>query len=180
VRTAPLQVINALANVNTGRTTGARAGREERAIGDMIPCVPGRRPGLVVRILQTVLLLFAPLLVSLGVVTVFPSLPEGIAKMLLLVSGAWLFSALILTPALLSAGTGSSSSPPNAGGGDDGGAGPRQPPSPSSTPRGGIPLPDADQARGRVRDHDRPGRRMRPRRPAPDPRRAPLPTLPDR
>jgi hypothetical protein len=142
--------------------------------------MPGRRPGLVVRILQTVLLLLAPLLVSLGVVTLFPSLPEGIGKMLLLVSGAWLFSALIVTPALLFPGTGFSSGPPNSDGGGDGGTGPRQPPSPSSAPREGISLPDADQARGRVRDHHRPDRRVPPRRSAPQPAHAPVPTAPDR
>jgi hypothetical protein len=39
-------------------------------------------------------------------------------------------------------------------GGDGPGSGP--PPPPSSPPRGGDPLPDADQARTRRRDHNRP------------------------
>jgi hypothetical protein len=59
---------------------------------------------------------------------------------------------------------------------DDGwGRGPKTPPKPPGPPRGGIPLPDADPARvrlrepGRLADH-RPGRE---RRPAREPERAP-------
>lgn len=48
-------------------------------------------------------------------------------------------------------------SPPDGRDADDSGGGtPPMPPTPPSTPGGGIPLPDADPARIRVRDHDRP------------------------
>ncbi len=52
-----------------------------------------------------------------------------------------------------------------------GGSGPQpQPPKPPDPPRGGLPLPDAQPARVRIRDH---GRRVltprRPRRPAREP-----------
>jgi hypothetical protein len=47
---------------------------------------------------------------------------------------------------------------------DDGGSDPGQPPSPPDPPSGDLPLPDADPARWRVRDHDRPD--LRDARPA--------------
>jgi hypothetical protein len=80
--------------------------------------------------------------------------------------------AFILLPALLFNPPGS---PPGGSGDDGGGPGPDPPPPPApARPRGGIPLPDAEHARARVRDHVRPkliGRR--PRRPAPEPAREP-------
>ncbi|MBV9165900.1 MAG: hypothetical protein JO321_15215 [Solirubrobacterales bacterium] len=67
--------------------------------------------------------------------------------------------------------------------GDDGwGNEPRRPPEPSGRPWGGVPLPDAEQARLRVRDHRKlpdllPGRERRPaREPAPVPHRTPVGT----
>ncbi len=145
------------------------------ATGDTIFFMPGRRPSLVIRILRTVLILFGPLVLSFAVVMSFPSLPEAIGKMMLLVSWAWLYSALILTPELLFSGEDSSSGPSDADGGGGTNLGP---PSPPSAPRGGIPLTDAEQARERVRDHDRPDR-VGPRRRAREPERAPAQTLPD-
>ena len=66
----------------------------------------------------------------------------------------------------------------DSGGGDGGGgggSGPREPSAPPGAPRGGLPLPDSDQSRERMRDHDRPKRRrLRPRRPAREPDRAPV------
>ncbi len=60
-------------------------------------------------------------------------------------------------------------------GGGGGGSGPREPAAPPGAPRGGIPLPDADQSYERLRDHDRPKRRrLRPRRPAREPDRSPV------
>lgn len=52
---------------------------------------------------------------------------------------------------------------------DGGGGGPGQPPAPSNTPGGGIPLDDAEPARSRLRGHDRlsdviPARARRPSR----------------
>jgi hypothetical protein len=66
--------------------------------------------------------------------------------------------------------------PPSGPDGGDGGGGdgpPRQP-TPPEGPRGGIPLPDADQARVRFRGHGRPAlTRLRPRRAAGEPERSP-------
>jgi hypothetical protein len=63
---------------------------------------------------------------------------------------------------------------------DDGwGPGPKSPPEPPAPPRGGVPLPDAEPARVRLRDADRlgdklPGRQRRPsREPGPRPVRIP-------
>lgn len=143
------------------------------ATGDTISFMPERQPSLVVRILRTVLILFGPLTLSVAVVMSFPSLPEATAKMTLLLSGAWLFSALILTPALLLSDADSSSGPSDA---DGGGGSEPGPPSRPSAPRGGIPLPDGEQARERVRDHDRPDRGPLRKRAAREPKRAPLST----
>lgn len=48
---------------------------------------------------------------------------------------------------------------------DDGGSGYRPPQPPPGLPHGGVPLPDADQARTRRRDHNRPSQRDVSRRP---------------
>ncbi len=69
--------------------------------------------------------------------------------------------------------------PPGEQGSDDGwGKGPRRPPSPPSPPRGGIPLPDAEQASIRLREHGRLADRLptRQRRPVREPRREPVRT----
>jgi len=67
--------------------------------------------------------------------------------------------------------------PPSAEDDDEGGRGPRNPPRAPEGPRGGLPLPDADPARVRIRDHRRPALiRFRARRPAHDPERAPAQT----
>ena len=66
--------------------------------------------------------------------------------------------------------------PPGGSDDDDGGSGRDRPPSPSEPP-GGIPLPDAGQARTRLRDHaSRPLRDAPPRLPAREPRRTPART----
>ena len=59
---------------------------------------------------------------------------------------------------------------------DDGwGRGPKPSPSPPEPPRGGIPLPDAEPARVRIREHGRLGDRQpqRQRRPSREPDRQP-------
>jgi hypothetical protein len=64
-------------------------------------------------------------------------------------------------------------------GSDDGwGRGPDRPPTRPETPKGGIPLPDAVQARVRLRDHGRLADRLpkRERRPAREPERVPVRT----
>src|SRR6476619_4221796 len=68
-------------------------------------------------------------------------------------------------------------------GSDDGpGKGPRRPPHRPSSPLGGLPLPDADQSRTRLRDHVRRVDRssVRPRQPAHPPDRPPTRTAPVR
>lgn len=101
---------------------------------------------------------------------------ESVAKTLLLVSMAWFFCALILVPALLFRESESSSGSSDDGGGN--GAGPREPPPPEPG-AGGIPLPDAEQSRERVRDHVRPKRQWWRRRAAREPRQAPVPKIAD-
>ena len=67
--------------------------------------------------------------------------------------------------------------PPSSDADDDdggGGRGPESPPRKPGGPSGGLPLPDADQARVRIRDHRRPSlTRTGERRPVHEPRRAP-------
>ena len=83
---------------------------------------------------------------------------------------------LMLVPGLLYRGSGSSPDPPDSDGGGCNGPGP--PPSSPDAPRGGIPLPDADQASARVRDHRPPKfNDLKRRRPAHEPRRAPARTI---
>jgi hypothetical protein len=63
--------------------------------------------------------------------------------------------------------------------GEDGwGRGPKRPPSPPEPPRGGIPLPDAQPARVRLREHGRISERTprRERRPTREPARRPART----
>jgi len=62
--------------------------------------------------------------------------------------------------------------------GDEGwGRGPKVPPTPPEPPRGGIPLPDAQPAGIRLREHGTLGDRLptRDRRPAREPERRPAP-----
>jgi hypothetical protein len=62
---------------------------------------------------------------------------------------------------------------------DDGwGRGPTEPPEPPAPPRGGIPLPDAEPARIRLRDGERLADKLpsRQRRPAREPDRRPVRT----
>src|ERR1700729_1335315 len=60
---------------------------------------------------------------------------------------------------------------PDADSEDGWGRGPSPPPRPPDAPRGGIPLPDAEPARVRLRGHER----LRDRAPAHERRRAPEP-----
>jgi hypothetical protein len=68
---------------------------------------------------------------------------------------------------------------PRDGEGEDGwGRGPKVPPPPPGSPRGGVPLPDADQSNVRLREHGRLGEHHRrpQRRPAREPARRPVRT----
>jgi hypothetical protein len=92
---------------------------------------------------------------------------------------------IVLAPTLLPRSVlypGETDSPPDSSDEDGGGGrGPKtDPPVLPDAPRGGIPLPDADPARVRLRDHDRPvltprPARRGPREPEPAPRRRGLP-----
>ena len=132
--------------------------------------MPGKALRLTGRIGLLLALLFGPMLTV--IVGVLVGLPDSIGRGLLLFSMIWVMSALVLTPAILFPPSRHSPGPSDGdGGGDD----PPDPPDPPPTaPRGGLPLPDAEQSHERVRDHDRPGRRrVRSRRPARDPERRP-------
>lgn len=121
--------------------------------------------------------LFGPM-ATLIVAGVLFGLSEQVAKGCFLVSMIWVMCALVLTPAILFPESGGSSGPPGGDGGE--GDDPPQSPPGSTGPRGGIPLPDADQSRERIRDHDRPGRRrLRLRRPSREPERPTAPAPAD-
>jgi hypothetical protein len=91
----------------------------------------------------------APLLLSLG--EKLAVLPAGTVQTV----GpglAFVFAlALMFVPALLYRASGPS---PGSADDDGGGSGPEPPPASPQRPRGGIPLPDAEQAYTRLRGHD--------------------------
>jgi|SRR5581483_10780198 len=105
---------------------------------------------------------------------------SGEAQLLLMVAGVHLLGlacvAMLMLPALRDTRSGPPS--PDSGSDDGWGRGPKHPPKPPSPPRGGIPLPDAVAARVRLRDHDRLPDKLpsRPRRPAREPDRTPVPS----
>ncbi|HZU39503.1 MAG TPA: hypothetical protein VE992_00545 [Solirubrobacteraceae bacterium] len=103
---------------------------------------------------------------------------SGDAQLLLLIAGVHVFGfacvAVLMLPALRE---GWGSPPPSGSDSDDGwGRGPGRPPlAPPGSPRGGLPLPDAEPARVRLREHGRLAERLprRERRPAREPVRRP-------
>jgi hypothetical protein len=117
-----------------------------------------------VRLALLMLLLLPPPLVVLGAAehVLGPYTAEALMEPLLVVA----VGAVLLAGPVLFRDLGSSSGGPDGEGG--GGPGPDDPPPtpPPGPPAGGIPLPDAVQASWRVRDHNGPDRRRRPRRPA--------------
>ena len=84
------------------------------------------------------------------------------------------FAALLAVPASLCRSPDSSPGPSDDESG--GGPGPDRPPASPEPPRGGVPLPDADLSRIRVRDHGSPKIRSVKRRRAREPEREPVPT----
>ncbi len=102
---------------------------------------------------------------------------SGETQLLLMIAGVHLLGlvcvAILMFPALRDQPDG----PPRSDGGSDDGWGnyPRRPPSPQDIPGGGLPLPDAQPARQRLRDHQRLRERLpaRERRPAREPQRQP-------
>ena len=107
---------------------------------------------------------------------------SGDAQLMLMIAGMHLLglvcAAVLIIPALRD----SPDLPPNrpdTGSDGGGGGGPKRPPAPQDSPRGGgIPLPDAEQARVRLRDHRklREHQPRRERRPAREPERTPVRT----
>lgn len=143
-----------------------------------IACGSGRqrRSHFWVRVVLASLALPALMAVLVGVARLrVLSLSDDAAKAIL----PFLFflgvMALMLLPGLLYHGSSSSPGPSDSDGG--GGPGPGQPRSSPDVPRGGVPLPDADQASARARDHNTP-KFDDPnwRRPTHEPRRAPART----
>ena len=99
---------------------------------------------------------YGPLIVAI-VLGTSRTLPEPVAMFLITLAMAWFVCSLILVPALLFRAESPGSSTDDPG---DGSGGPREPPSRDPGPAG-IPLPDAEQATERVRDHVRRKRRCR-------------------
>jgi hypothetical protein len=104
---------------------------------------------------------------------------SGDAQLMLMIAGMHLLglvcAAVLIIPALRD---GPEIPPPRPDQGSDGGwgRGPDVTPKPPSPPRGGIPLPDAEQALIRLRDHRKLSERLpkRERRPAREPERIPV------
>jgi hypothetical protein len=134
-----------------------------------------RRPHFWLRVL---LLPVAPsaLLAIVAGAQALKLITDGVLAALVPVVAVLTLTGLMVVPVLLYRPPGSSGPSDEDGGG--GGRGPGGPPSPElGSPSGGIPLPDAEPARTRLRDHNGPRfGRSRPRRPArePDPARTPV------
>ena len=110
--------------------------------------------------------------VAIGEIGLLPGWAVRTTLMLLVF---FIVPALMLVPALLYRGPGSSPDASDDDGG--GGPGPEPPPARPTTPRGGIPLPDAAPSRRRVRDEHRVVFADPPlRRPVRDPRRPATPS----
>jgi hypothetical protein len=107
--------------------------------------------------------------------------PVGTALHLLPWTGLAALLTFAVSGPLLYRNLGPSSDPSSdEDGGGNGGSGRDHPPSRPTPPRGGIPLPDADQARTRVRDHNRPQRARPTRRRVREPDRVPARTVLER
>jgi hypothetical protein len=104
---------------------------------------------------------------------------SGDVELMLMIAGMHLLGLVCAAALILPALRGGPDLPPRPDrGSDDGwGHGPPRPPTPSDVPRGGLPLPDAEPASVRLRDHRRLGDLLprRERRPAREPERQPVP-----
>jgi hypothetical protein len=104
---------------------------------------------------------------------------SGDAQLMLMIAGMHVLglvcAAVLIIPAIRD-NPGLPPHHPDSGSDDGWGRGPDRPFTPPEAPRGGIPLPDAEQARIRLRDHgslaDRQPKRAR--RPAREPDRTPV------
>lgn len=100
---------------------------------------------------------------------------SGDAQLMLMIAGMHVLGMVCVAVLLFPALREGPAPPGSDSGSDDGwGRGPGRPPQPPETPRGGIPLPDAVQARIRLRDDRRLADHLarRERRPAREPRPA--------
>ncbi len=104
----------------------------------------------------------------------------GDMELMLMIAGMHLLGLVCAAALLLPALRSGPDLPPRSDRGSDGGGGRRPPktPTPSDPPRGGLPLPDAEPARVRLRDHRRlPDLLPHPeRRPTREPEREPVRT----
>ena len=133
-----------------------------------------RRSHFWVRALLAALGLPALMAALVGLTRLHVPSPEAAARALLTLLFFLGVIALMFVPRLLYHPSDPS---PGPSGSDGGGAGPGPPPPSRDGPRGGVPLPDADQARTRARDHHTPKLADRKRRgPAHEPRRTPAAT----
>ena len=140
--------------------------------------MPERRPSVAVRISLFALLvvLLSPLAALFVLMIASPAFAQAAANGFGALAVVMAIAGLMLARRLFSPHWRPPPGPSDSDGGGGGGSGPREPPAPRTSPRGGLPLPDAEQSRERIRDHDRPARRrLRPRRPAREPSRVPAP-----
>jgi hypothetical protein len=105
---------------------------------------------------------------------------SGEAQLLLWIAGVHLLGLACVAVLMIPALRDQPDSPPKPidGDSDDGwGNYPRRPRDPRDVPGGGLPLPDAEPARVRLRGHERLADRLpgRERRPAREPERDPVP-----
>jgi hypothetical protein len=131
-------------------------------------CGKERRSRFRLRVLLSVLAAPAVLLVLLGgaELHVLPQQISIVAFVLMIVCSP----ALLRIPSVLYHTQAPEPGDADSGGGSD----PGQPPSPPDRPKGGLPLPDTEPGRWRVRDHRPDLRHARPGRSAPEPERAPV------
>ncbi len=106
---------------------------------------------------------------------------SGDAQLMLMIAGMHLLGLVCAAVLILPALRDTPEFPPHRPDpGSDGGwgRGPDLPPKPPAPPRGGIPLPDAEQATIRLRDHRKLGEQLpkRARRPSREPARTPVRT----
>lgn len=102
---------------------------------------------------------------------------SGESQLVLMIAGVHLLGFVCVAALILPILRGESSDGPSDSGSDDGRGNDRRPPKgPTERPRGGIPLPDAQPARARLREHGRLADLLpRPaRRPAREPARSPV------
>jgi hypothetical protein len=104
---------------------------------------------------------------------------SGESQLLLMIAGVHLVGLACVAVLMFSAfraGEAPPSESTDTESDEGGGNQPRHPRGPSERPWGGVPLPDAEQARVRLRDHRKLGSQLpaRQRRPAREPGRTPV------